>query len=552
MSQIQLPRTSARGAPPIIEQATIQHGGPSDQRRIIFQGSSGSGISTAPPRVIPRATPVHKTDFSRQTFEQIFPAGHIPDLPSVQRDYLTTTEHAPRSEDLLDQTQPLLFGEARDDKVADEFRKQARQPAEQKTVFSVPQRAGRTQKQDSYKIVELGAKKMLYGELEEYKKKYEGRLSTFNKSTGLVFAKAYDYPFALLDFLTVLWDGSDPDFVEDIDFARADFINIVLQSNISNAEQLMVIFDLVHRFSFITNMTREIIVQSPQLSITFDPPSELSPRVKEILMGLINLIAYLDSVTCAGFMFSITALLLIEKDENKIIEKIKILEKQHRFMSDVYYTDQLSSGNIIRDAETYYPHKFRTNIWDAILLMPPDTASVNYENVVKNFIAQFPKILDSKYFWSELLRYKNKEQGYYPLHEKLASCIKYALKKVTSIPRIYLSEIHPDAKRIIEEEGYLIEGKKIVKVPGSLHKKDQKTSSQIKKYLHILSKNKALSVEQSVEFDKLVLNLKEEFYVAEQYMYLFNPFDEKSLYYDPFLQHLQEIDIICTSGTSKL
>src|SRR5690606_19669961 len=105
------------------------------------------------------------------------------------------------------------------------------------------QRAGRTQKQDSYKIAELGVKKMLYGELEEYKKKYEGRLSTFDKSTGLVFVKAHDYPFELLDFLTVLRDGSNPDFVEDIDFARADFINIVLQSNISNAEQLMVIFD---------------------------------------------------------------------------------------------------------------------------------------------------------------------------------------------------------------------------------------------------------------------------------------------------------------------
>lgn len=103
---------------------------------------------------------------------------------------------------------------------------------------------------------------------------------------------------------------------------------------------------------------------------------------------------------------------------------------------------------------------------------------------------------------------------------KIEPCIRYALSKLTSTPIIDLPEIHPDVRRIIEEEGYLIEGKKIVKVPGSLRKKDQKTSSQIKKYLRILSKNKSLSVEQSVEFDKLVLNLKEEFYVAEQYISL--------------------------------
>lgn len=81
---------------------------------------------------------------------------------------------------------------------------------------------------------------------------------------------------------------------------------------------------------------------------------------------------------------------------------------------------------------------------------------------------------------------------------------------------------------------------------------DQKNSHSIAPYLGKLATAKNLTVDESIEFDTKLNQLNDTLYVNEKYIHLFNPFDEKSLYHDPFLEKLHSLDIVPIFKTSKL
>lgn len=87
-----------------------------------------------------------------------------------------------------------------------------------------------------------------------------------------------------------------------------------------------------------------------------------------------------------------------------------------------------------------------------------------------------------------------------------------------------------------------------------LRMEDQRISSQLRQYLEILTKKGELTSETATaNFDKLLSSLSHEIYVPVEYMKLFNPYEEESLYNDPFVREkLETLNVIPTSRTARL
>lgn len=87
-----------------------------------------------------------------------------------------------------------------------------------------------------------------------------------------------------------------------------------------------------------------------------------------------------------------------------------------------------------------------------------------------------------------------------------------------------------------------------------LRMEDQRISNQLRRYFEILTrKGKLASDTATVNFDKLLSSLSHEIYVPVEYMKLFDPYSDESLYNDPFVREkLETLNVIPTSRTARL
>lgn len=610
MAQLQIPRPVR--AEVINDSSVVQTGRPGgDQFRIIYNGQPR--VETQIPRSIPRTSlPTPDRNF--------FPTiPDLPELPGRVREVLTTAEHH--------HSEPLRFGEARDDKFVDEFRKQARQPVSNVKVFGFekkhPHHLQNTEYDPHYeekqKIFNLafpqrvdyvpgtatflgpeavgdkpwvsvrtvdgnnitvdiltgrvfGSNKICNISPFEYVKQIKDfqdnglptnmmKLSTYirpdeeyfipyivvkreNYLSSAEHVPQADYymdcdgEYSLDDYLTNDWKSEY--FKQSLEEVRIDLANVIIQGNIANGNDILDLFDLYH--------------------------STKNEGIKMIIGFSLMLLPHLEK-SASNYLKNVTVLHSIKHEavNEEFNDKMQQERKNAMKMTLDAVTSAIKTKIGLQDIinEHQRDSEFWLLVWEELYRSPEKR--LNDEHMARCIIDIYPRLLENYLVWEYYLLHENE-----PTTETI-SLIEYAIEKVDEkIPNIIVDKINPEVARIFEKYGYIVKERKskhatwyiILKakdyqekrqnIQRSKRMQDQKISHSIAPYLEKLTRDKMLTVEESINFDRALNRLTDTFYVDEKYIHLFNPFDEKSLYHDPFLEKLHSLDIVPVFKTSKM
>lgn len=538
----------------------------------------------------------------------------IPRIHHQQRNFLQSVSNLPSFTDTVKETQcpaPMSFGEARNDNFVEEFRKQAFQPVSNAKVFGFerPEPTHDPHREEKQKLISpflppkidyvpgtaifIGSQgpseapwvmvktvdgsyitvNVLTGKVFEsdkicdispfeYVKQIKDlqdkgietnmmKLSTFNRPDEeylipYVTVKRenyknldYDGKYSLDDYLTNDW-GSDY-YNQTVEEARIDLANIILQGDIANGNDILELYDLYHAWASKT-----------ELKDTIGVSLMLLPHLEKSASN------YLKHVTVLRSFKQFLSPVPIGKEfiDKMILERQKAKEMS---FENTILKPKMNIFDII--SEHKRDSEFWVIIWDELYKQKELN---NFVTMGKCIIDLYPRLLENCAIWEYDLLPLEEGTGPTKLNADTASLLAYAIKKVgDNLPNIDVDKINPKVVKIFEEFGYFVKERKTKRGPiysilrskgrGRIRNmQDQKNSHSIAPYLGKLATAKNLTVDESIEFDTKLNQLNDTLYVNEKYIHLFNPFDEKSLYHDPFLEKLHSLDIVPIFKTSKL
>lgn len=563
---------------------------------MIYSGNPRNEIQTQAPKTIPR---IHH---QQRNFLQ-----SVSNLPS----FTDTVKETLRATPSIQCPEPMSFGEARNDNFVEEFRKQAFQPVSNVKVFGFerPEPTHDPHREEKQKLISpflppkiyyvpgtasflgpRGAGDKLWVSVKtvngsyitvdvltgkvlesdricdispfEYVKQIKDmqdngfetnmmKLSTFNRPDEeylipYVTVKRenyknldYDGEYSLDDYLTNDW-GSDY-YKQSVREARIDLANIILQGGIANGNDILELYDFYH-----SGISKSELKNVVGFSMMLLPHLEkgASKYLKDAT--ILHSFKQFISPVPIGKEFIDKMILARQKAKEMSFENTILKPKMNIF-------DILNEHK--RDSE------FWVIIWEELYKQKELN---NFVSMGKCIIDLYPRLLENCDIWEYHLLPLEEGTGPTKLNVDTASLLTYAIEKVGSnLPNIDVDKINPKIVKIFEEHGFFVKERKskhgtiysILRSKGRgriRNMQDQKNSHSIAPYLGKLATAKNLTVDESIEFDTKLNQLNDTLYVNEKYIHLFNPFDEKSLYHDPFLEKLHSLDIVPIFKTSKL